>query len=158
MFKKDTQIIYPNHGAGTIVKNSKIRMDGQDKDYYDIEFEDSQVSISIPVENAEGLGLQLLPSKKIVKEHFERLGKLIKIDEEKIKEIKGISTKDLNTTDLTRIITVVNRIVSYKKYKEKSLESGLHTALNVAVKVLRSIAKATLGKNYEDYFKNIPVS
>ena len=158
MFKKDAKIIYPNHGAGIITKISEITMDGMEKEYYDIEFKDSQVSISIPVESAEGLGLQALPSNKIIKEHFERLGRLIKIDEEKVKDIKNISTKDLNTTDLARIITVVNRIVSYKKYKEKSLESGLHTALNVAVRVLRSIAKETLGKDYEKYFKNVPIT
>lgn len=146
MFKEDQIILYPNHGAGKIESISKL--DGSDNglSYFNIIFFDSDISISVPVKNAVGLGLRAMPTKKELTQELSDLGEEIEVDEEKAKLIRSMNTHDLNTTDVVRIVKIVNEIESYKKQKEKGLEMGLRSILIMAKKFLVSAIEQCLNK------------
>ncbi len=58
MFKIGDKVSYPMHGAGIVTDIDKKELLGEVKEYYTIKIPVGDVVVSVPVENAERLGLR----------------------------------------------------------------------------------------------------
>jgi CarD family transcriptional regulator len=147
MFKEKDLILYPNHGVGEIIKLEQIARNGKNVDYYDIVFFDTEISISVPVNGAKSLGLSLIPTKKEILKALTKLGDKVEINEEIAKDIREITTKDLNTTEINKIVELVNSIRAYNDFRDKPLGVGLHKVLTMSKKFLKSVVDSLLEEN-----------
>ena len=58
MFDVGDNVVYPHHGAGTVVsKESRIVL-GQEREYLTIKILHNDMTVNVPTENAEKVGLR----------------------------------------------------------------------------------------------------
>ena len=58
MFDVGDNVVYPHHGAGTVVsKDSRIVL-GQEREYLTIKILHNDMTVNVPTENAEKVGLR----------------------------------------------------------------------------------------------------
>ena len=71
MFKVGDKVVYPHHGAGTIVKKEKRIVLGEKREYLTIKILHNDMTVNVPSENADRVGL-----RKVIDE--EMVGKVLK--------------------------------------------------------------------------------
>ena len=58
MFEVGDKVVYPHHGAGTVVKKEKREILGQTREYLTIKILHNDMTVNVPAENAEQVGLR----------------------------------------------------------------------------------------------------
>jgi CarD family transcriptional regulator len=66
-------LVYPHHGAVTITKLEKINVKGEDKTYMTLDVHTSELTIRVPIESAELVGVRDVIDKAGVEAVFEVL-------------------------------------------------------------------------------------
>jgi CarD family transcriptional regulator len=67
VFKVGDKVVYPLHGAGTIVKKEKRRVLGERREYLTIKILHNDMTVNVPSENAEAVGLRQVIDEEMVK-------------------------------------------------------------------------------------------
>ncbi len=67
MFKVGDKVVYPHHGAGTIVKKEKRMVLGEKREYLTIKILHNDMTVNVPCENAEAVGLRQVIDEEMVK-------------------------------------------------------------------------------------------
>ena len=79
MAKKNTQfkigetVVYPKHGVGEVVKIESMEVASIKTNFYVVKMEQSKLTIRVPTDKLEQVGLRKLSSKKIIEEVFDVL-------------------------------------------------------------------------------------
>jgi CarD family transcriptional regulator len=71
LFKVGDKVVYPHHGAGTVVKKENREVLGEKREYMTIRILHNDMTVNVPTENAERVGL-----RKVIDE--EMVGKVLK--------------------------------------------------------------------------------
>ncbi len=71
MYKIGDKVVYPHHGAGTVIKKEKREILGQTREYLTIQILHNDMTVNVPAENAERVGL-----RKVIDE--EAVAKVVK--------------------------------------------------------------------------------
>ena len=58
MFDVGEKVVYPHHGAGTVVKKEKRTVLGEEREYLTIQILHNDMTVNVPTENAEKVGLR----------------------------------------------------------------------------------------------------
>ena len=58
MYDVGDKVVYPHHGAGTVVKKEKREVLGQQREYLTIKILHNDMTVQVPSENAEKVGLR----------------------------------------------------------------------------------------------------
>ena len=58
MFDVGDKVVYPHHGAGTIIKKEKREVLGQTREYLTIQILHNDMTVNVPTESAEKVGLR----------------------------------------------------------------------------------------------------
>ena len=58
LFKVGDKVVYPHHGAGTVVKKEEREVLGQQREYLTIKILHNDMTVNVPCENAEKVGLR----------------------------------------------------------------------------------------------------
>jgi CarD family transcriptional regulator len=58
LFKVGDKVVYPHHGAGTVVKKEQREILGQKREYLTIRILHNDMTVNVPAENAEKVGLR----------------------------------------------------------------------------------------------------
>ncbi|HWN23058.1 MAG TPA: CarD family transcriptional regulator, partial [Gaiellaceae bacterium] len=58
LFDVGDKVVYPHHGAGTVIKKEKREILGQTREYLTIQILHNDMTVNVPVENAEKVGLR----------------------------------------------------------------------------------------------------
>ncbi len=58
MYEVGDKVVYPHHGAGTVVKREVRDVLGQQREYLTIRILHSDMTVNVPCENAEKVGLR----------------------------------------------------------------------------------------------------
>ena len=58
MFDIGDKVVYPHHGAGTVVKREKREVLGETREYLTIQILHNDMTVNVPSENAEKVGLR----------------------------------------------------------------------------------------------------
>ena len=66
MFDVGDKVVYPHHGAGTVVKREKREVLGQTREYLTIQILHNDMTVNVPVENAEQVGLRTVIDEDLV--------------------------------------------------------------------------------------------
>ena len=72
-FNNGETVVYPKHGVGEIVKIESMEIASIKTIFYVVKMEQSKLTIRVPIEKQEEVGLRKISSKKIVNEVYEIL-------------------------------------------------------------------------------------
>jgi len=67
LFKIGDKVVYPHHGAGTVVKKEKREVLGEKLEYLTIKILHNDMTVNVPSENAEAVGLRQVIDEEMVK-------------------------------------------------------------------------------------------
>ncbi len=67
MYKVGDKVVYPHHGAGTVVKREKREILGEKREYLTIKILHNDMTVNVPAENAELVGLRKVIDEEAVK-------------------------------------------------------------------------------------------
>ena len=67
MYKIGDKVVYPHHGAGTVVKKEKRDVLGEKRKYLTIKILHNDMTVNVPSENAEKVGLRKVIGEDMVK-------------------------------------------------------------------------------------------
>jgi CarD family transcriptional regulator len=66
LYKVGDKVVYPHHGAGTVVKKEKREVLGQTREYLTIKILHNDMTVNVPAENAERVGLRKVIDEEAV--------------------------------------------------------------------------------------------
>jgi CarD family transcriptional regulator len=66
LYKVGDKVVYPHHGAGTVVKKEKREVLGQKREYLTIKILHNDMTVNVPSENAEKVGLRKVIDEDMV--------------------------------------------------------------------------------------------
>jgi len=74
-FDVGDRVVYPHHGAAVIKKREKRKVDGSNTEYLVLEMAHGELTLSVPVDKADDVGMRPPIGKEEVEDLFELLGK-----------------------------------------------------------------------------------
>ena len=130
------KVVYPHHGAGTVVKKEKRDVLGQKREYLTIQILHNNMTVMVPVDSADRAGLR----KVIATNDVEDVIAVLRQDETKMpknwnRRFKHNREK-IKTGDIFELSEVV-RNLSIRE-AEKGLSTGEKQMFNRAKKILAS--------------------
>ena len=136
MFKPGDKVVYPHHGAAIIEKKEKRKAFGKTTEYLVLRMAHGELTLSVPVENAEDVGMRWPISKEDVKDLFEVLQKRdIREPANWSRRFKHHQEK-LKSGDVYQVAEVVRNLAL--RDQAKGLSAGEKTLYNKALDVLVS--------------------
>ena len=73
MYKVGDKVVYPHHGAGTVVKKEQREVLGQKREYLTIKILHNDMTVNVPCENAEQVGLRKVIDEEMVEKVVKAL-------------------------------------------------------------------------------------
>ena len=136
MFDVGDNVVYPHHGAGTVVsKESRIVL-GQEREYLTIKILHNDMTVNVPSENAEKVGLRKVIGEDMVKVVVKALtGGGTQMPKNWNRRFKHNRDK-MKTGDILELAEVV-RNLSLRDH-EKGLSTGEKQMFVKAKKILAS--------------------
>lgn len=148
MFNIGDKIVYPLHGAGTIVAIEEKEILGNIKQYFIIAMPIGDMKISVPVDNVEEIGVREVFDKSDLPLVFDVLkGDMSKMSDNWSRRYRENLDK-IRTGDILEIAAVVRNLTI--RDDEKSLSTGEKKMLNNALKMLISELIIVNGKSKEE--------
>ena len=71
MYKIGDKVVYPHHGAGTVVKREKREVLGEKREYLTIKILHNDMTVNVPSENAEAVGLRKVIGEDMVNTAYD---------------------------------------------------------------------------------------
>lgn len=136
MFNVGEQVVYPHHGAGTVVRKELKVVLGQEREYLTIQILHNDMIVNVPTENAERVGLRKVIDEKMVERVLEVLhGDGTTMPKNWNRRFKYNRDK-MKTGDIFELAEVV-RNLSLRE-QEKGLSTGEKQMFVKAKKILAS--------------------
>src|SRR5437764_8389381 len=73
LYKVGDKVVYPHHGAGTVVKKEQRDVLGQKREYLTIQILHNDMTVNVPSENAEKVGLRRVIDEEMVEKVLKAL-------------------------------------------------------------------------------------
>ena len=144
LFKVGEKVVYPAHGVGVIQSIQTRVVSGTEKAFYMLRILDSDMTIMIPTENVQSVGLRRIIGKDMVAKVYKILrDKKVEIDQQTWNRRYREYTEKIKTGSVLEIAKVLRDLFVLKGDKELSFgeRKMLDTARNLLVKEL-AIAKS----------------
>ena len=136
LFDIGDKVVYPHHGAGTVVSKEKRLVLGAEREYLTIKILHNDMTVNVPSENAEKVGLRWVIDEQMV--------------EVVVKTLTGVSTEmpknwnrrfkhnrdKMKTGDILELAEVVRNLAL--RDREKGLSTGEKQMFVKAKKILAS--------------------
>jgi len=136
VFKVGDKVVYPHHGAGTIVKKENRDVLGQKREYLTIKILHNDMTVNVPTENAEKVGLRRVIDEVMVEKVLKALqGSGTTMPKNWNRRFKHNRDK-MKTGDIFELAEVV-RNLSLRDH-EKGLSTGEKQMFVKAKKILAS--------------------
>ena len=136
MFEVGDKVVYPHHGAGTVVKREKREVLGQTREYLTIKILHNDMTVNVPVENAEQVGLRTVIDEDLVNNVVKALtGGSTEMPKNWNRRFKHNRDK-MKTGDIFELAEVVKNL-SLRDH-EKGLSTGEKQMFVKAKKILAS--------------------
>ncbi|HYV58071.1 MAG TPA: CarD family transcriptional regulator [Candidatus Nitrosopolaris sp.] len=143
-FKVGEKVVYPAHGVGVIEGVQTKVISGSERKFYMLRIIDSDMTIMIPTENVQSVGLRRIIGKDMVAKVYRILrDKKVEIDQQTWNRRYREYTEKIKTGSVLEIAKVLRDLFVLKGDKELSFgeRKMLDTARNLLVKEL-AIAKS----------------
>jgi CarD family transcriptional regulator len=136
LFKVGDKVVYPHHGAGTVVKKEQREVLGQKREYLTIKILHNDMTVNVPCENAEKVGLRRVIDELMVEKVLKALqGSGTVMPKNWNRRFKHNRDK-MKTGDIFELAEVV-RNLSLRDH-EKGLSTGEKQMFVKAKKILAS--------------------
>ncbi|HKP18212.1 MAG TPA: CarD family transcriptional regulator [Gaiellaceae bacterium] len=136
MFKVGDKVVYPHHGAGTVVKKENRDVLGAKREYLTIKILHNDMTVNVPSENAEAVGLRRVIDEQMVEKVLKALqGSGTTMPKNWNRRFKHNRDK-MKTGDIFELAEVV-RNLSLRDH-EKGLSTGEKQMFVKAKKILAS--------------------
>lgn len=146
MFKVGDKVVYPNHGAGTIVGIETKNILGEKKEYYIMQLPIGEMKVMIPVEKVEDIGIRNVIDEEEADEVLRLLkGEISKMSQNWNRRYRANMEK-LKTGDIYEVAEVVRNLTI--RDNEKGLSTGEKKMLNNSRQIL--ISELVLSKGMEE--------
>lgn len=147
-FEVGDNVVYPHHGAGQVLKKEVKKMFGEEREYLTIKILHNDMTVNVPAENAERVGLRKVIDEEAVKKVVKYLtsggtempknwNRRFKHNRDKIK-----------TGDIYELAEVV-RNLAIREY-DKGLSTGEKQMFTRAKKILASELMYALEKSEDE--------
>ena len=147
MYKLGDKVVYPHHGAGTIVKKEVREILGQKREYLTIKILHNDMVVNVPSENADRVGLRQVINEKQVNEVVKALtGSGTQMPKNWNRRFK-YNREKIKTGDVFELAEVV-RNLAIREW-EKGLSTGEKQMYTRAKKILASEFMYALDKDEE---------
>jgi CarD family transcriptional regulator len=148
LFKVGAKVVYPHHGAGTVVKKESREVLGTKRDYLTIRILHNDMTVQVPAENAEAVGLRPVIDEKMVEVVVKALkGGGTQMPKNWNRRFKHNRDK-MKTGDVLELAEVV-RNLSLRDH-EKGLSTGEKQMFVKAKKILASELMYAKGMDAEE--------
>jgi CarD family transcriptional regulator len=136
LYKVGDKVVYPHHGAGTVVKKEMREVLGEKREYMTIQIQHNDMVVNVPTENAERVGLRRVISEEMVNKVVKALsGAGTQMPKNWNRRFKHNRDK-MKTGDIFELAEVV-RNLSLRDH-EKGLSTGEKQMFVKAKKILAS--------------------
>ena len=136
MYSVGDKVVYPHHGAGKIMKIEQKDVLGQQRDYLTIQILHNDMTVMVPVENADRAGLRKVVEADDVEPVLEVLrGDPTKMPKNWSRRYKHNRDK-LKTGDIFEVAEVVRNLAI--RHADKGLSTGEKQMFSKAKKILAS--------------------
>jgi CarD family transcriptional regulator len=136
LFDVGDKVVYPHHGAGTVIKKEKRDVLGQTREYLTIQILHNDMTVNVPVENAEKVGLRTVIDEDLVNQVVTALtGGSTEMPKNWNRRFKHNRDK-MKTGDIFELAEVVKNL-SLRDH-EKGLSTGEKQMFVKAKKILAS--------------------
>lgn len=152
-FDVGDKVVYPHHGAATIVAQERIEFDGEKQDYYVLEIVTDQLTLRVPAAAALDRGVRSVISKNKARQVFA-------VFKEEPQEAGAnwsrwykLLTEKINSGDIFQVAEVV-RDLTYAQ-QIKGISPALKRMLAKARLIIVSELQFSLGLSEEDTIKKL---
>ena len=136
MYRVGDKVVYPHHGAGTIVKKETREVLGEKREYLTIKILHNDMTVNVPADNAERVGLRKVIDEQMVSKVLKALtGSGTTMPKNWNRRFKHNRDK-MKTGDIFELAEVV-RNLSLRDH-EKGLSTGEKQMFVKAKKILAS--------------------
>ncbi len=148
MYKVGDKVVYPHHGAGKVVKKEVREVLGEKREYLTIQILHNDMTVNVPSENAEKVGLRSVIDAKMVDQVVKALtGNGTVMPKNWNRRFKHNRDK-MKTGDVMELAEVV-RNLSLRDH-EKGLSTGEKQMFVKAKKILSSELMYAKGMDEEE--------
>ena len=148
MFKVGDKVVYPHHGAGTVVKKEQREVLGQKREYLTIKILHNDMTVRVPTENAALAGLRRVIDEETVQKVLDVLrDEVSEMPKNWNRRFKHNRDK-IKTGDIYELAEVV-RNLSLRE-NEKGLSTGEKQMFTRTKKILASELMYALDKDEEE--------
>ncbi len=152
-FAVGDNVVYPHHGAATIIKKRKLDIGGEKRDYFILEIATDQLTVSVPVDSAVELGVRPVISKNKAKQVFAALRSEPQEAGSNWSRWYKILTEKINSGDIFQVAEVI-RDLDYAQ-KVKGISPALKRMLAKARLIIISELQFSLDISEEDAVKKL---
>ncbi len=136
MYKVGDKVVYPHHGAGTVVKKESRTILGQEREYLTIQILHNDMTVNVPTENADMVGLRKVIDEEMVERVLDVLhGSGTNMPKNWNRRFKYNRDK-MKTGDVFELAEVVRNLSL--RDQEKGLSTGEKQMFVKAKKILAS--------------------
>ena len=148
MYKVGDKVVYPHHGAGTVVKKETRTILGQEREYLTIKILHNDMTVNVPTENADRVGLRKVIDEEMVVRVVKVLhGNGTKMPKNWNRRFKYNRDK-MKTGDIFELAEVVRNLSL--RDQEKGLSTGEKQMFVKAKKILASELMYAKGMDEDD--------
>ena len=146
LYKVGDKVVYPHHGAGVVAKKESRTILGQEREYLTIKILHNDMTVNVPSENAERVGLRKVIDEEMVERVLEVLhGDGTKMPKNWNRRFKYNRDK-MKTGDIFELAEVVRNLSL--RDKEKGLSAGEKRMLAKARQIL--VSELTFAINVDE--------
>ena len=148
MYKVGDKVVYPHHGAGTVVKKETREVLGEKREYLTIKILHNDMTVNVPADNADRVGLRKVIDEQMVSKVLKALtGSGTTMPKNWNRRFKHNRDK-MKTGDVLELAEVV-RNLSLRDH-EKGLSTGEKQMFVKAKKILASELMYAKGMDEEE--------
>jgi CarD family transcriptional regulator len=136
LYRVGDKVVYPHHGAGTVIKKERREVLGEKREYLTIKILHNDMTVNVPSENAEKVGLRKVIGEDMVKVVVKALtGGGTQMPKNWNRRFKHNRDK-MKTGDILELAEVVRNLSL--RDREKGLSTGEKQMFVKAKKILAS--------------------
>jgi CarD family transcriptional regulator, regulator of rRNA transcription len=148
LYELGDKVVYPHHGAGTIVSKEMREVLGTKREYLTIKILHNDMTVNVPCENAEKVGLRKVSNEKMMDSVYKALtAGSTEMPKNWNRRFKHNRDK-MKTGDILELAEVVRNLAL--RDHEKGLSTGEKQMFVKAKKILASELMYAKGMNEEE--------
>ncbi len=152
-FSVGDYVVYPHHGAATIIKRERIDFDGERQEYFVLEIATDQLTVRVPVGKAVDLGVRPVISQNKARQVFRTFKEEPQEAGKNWSRWYKLLTEKINSGDIFQVAEVV-RDLTYAQ-QVKGISPALKRMLAKARLIIISELRFALNLDEEEAVKRL---